>query len=270
VDVGDRWALTARQLEILDQLKAGARRKSLWNFFLTEGDHGYGLNTVEYAYLAEEMGHSQLASEVFNCNAPDTGNMEVLARYGSPAQQSRWLEPLLNGEIRSAYAMTEPAVASSDATNISASAVLDGEEWIINGDKTYISGAGDPRCAVLICMVRTDPGAPRHRQHSQILVPMDAEGVEVVRPMDVFSLDHAPHGHMHLRLRDVRVPADNLLLGVFERETDSKVRAAASRGLVKLETPELVRKLMARLQHTPAASPERVAIVNVLARFHSD
>jgi acyl-CoA dehydrogenase len=210
---GDRWTLTGRQVEILDRLKHGARTAGLWNFFLTDGERGCGLNTVEYAYLAEEMGHSQLAAEVFNCSAPDTGNMEVMARYGSDEQQARWLEPLLAGEIRSAYAMTEPGVASSDATNISASAVLAGDEWCINGEKSYISGAGDPRCKVMICMVRTDPDAPRHRQHSQILVPMDAAGVEVVRPMHVFSMDHAPHGHMHVRLSDVRVPAGNLILG---------------------------------------------------------
>ena len=209
----DRWQLSDRQREIIEGLKTGARDRGLWNFFLTDSEDGYGLNTVEYAYLAEEMGHSHLASEVFNCAAPDTGNMEVLARYGSDEQKTRWLEPLLNGEIRSAYAMTEPGVASSDATNISMSAVLENGEWLINGEKTYISGAGDARCAVLICMVRTDPEAPRHQQHSQILIPMDAAGVEVVRPMHVFSRDDAPHGHMHIRLSDVRVPEDHLILG---------------------------------------------------------
>ncbi len=210
----DRWQLSDRQHEILAGLKQGARDKGLWNFFLTDSEDGYGLNTVEYAYLAEEMGHSHLAAEVFNCAAPDTGNMEVLARYGSDAQKARWLKPLLNGGIRSAYAMTEPGVASSDATNISMSAVLKNGEWLINGEKFYISGAGDARCKVLICMVRTDPQAPRHQQHSQILIPMDAPGVEVVRPMQVFSRDDAPHGHMHIRLSDVRVPEDHLILGV--------------------------------------------------------
>jgi acyl-CoA dehydrogenase len=213
VDVGGRWTLTPRQLEILEQLKRGARERKLWNFFLTDSERGYGLNTVEYAYLAEEMGHSHLAAEVFNCNAPDSGNMEVLDRYGSEAQKRTWLEPLLAGEIRSAYAMSEPDVASSDATNISMTAVLDGDHWVLDGEKTYISGAGDPRCKVMICMVRTDPEAPRHRQHSQILVPMDAHGVEVVRPMHVFSRDDAPHGHMHIRFTGVRVPQDHLLLG---------------------------------------------------------
>ena len=213
VQVGDRWALTQRQADILDGMKQAARERGLWNFFLTDSAHGFGLNTVEYAYLAEEMGHSQLASEAFNCSAPDTGNMEVLARFGSDEHKIRWLKPLLNGEIRSAYAMSEPGVASSDATNISTSAELADDEWVINGEKTYISGAGDPRCRIMICMVRTDPQAPRHRQHSQILVPMNAGGVEIVRPMDVFSRDDAPHGHMHIRMTDVRVPAGNLILG---------------------------------------------------------
>jgi acyl-CoA dehydrogenase len=210
---GERWELSARQSEILEGLKAGARARGLWNFFLTGDAAGAGLNTVEYAYLAEEMGHSLLASEAFNCSAPDTGNMEVLHRYGSEAQRARWLEPLLNGEIRSAYAMSEPDVASSDATNIGLTARLENGEWVMNGEKTYISGAGDPRCEVLICMARTDPEAPRHRQHSQILVPMDQPGVSVVRPMDVFGHDGAPHGHMHLRLDNVRVPEDHIILG---------------------------------------------------------
>jgi acyl-CoA dehydrogenase len=209
----NRWQFTQRQTDILESLKLGAREQNLWNFFLTDSGHGHGLNTVEYAYLAEEMGHSHLASEVFNCSAPDTGNMEVLARYGSEEQKTRWLKPLLDGEIRSAYAMSEPGVASSDATNISASAELADGEWVINGEKSYISGAGDPRCKIMICMVRTDPDAPRHRQHSQILVPMDAAGVEVVRPMDVFARDDAPHGHMHIRMTDVKVPETYLLLG---------------------------------------------------------
>ena len=209
----DRWQLSPRQHEILEGLKQGARDRGLWNFFLTDSEDGCGLNTVEYAWLAEEMGHSHLASEVFNCAAPDTGNMEVLARYGSDEQKARWLKPLLHGEIRSAYAMTEPGVASSDATNISMSAVLENGEWLINGEKTYISGAGDARCKILICMVKTDPQAPRHQQHSQILIPMDAPGVEVVRPMLVFSRDGAPHGHMHIRMSDVRVAEENLILG---------------------------------------------------------
>ena len=213
VAVGDRWALTERQLEILESLKTAAREQGLWNFWLTDSERGYGLNTVEYAYIAEQTGRAHLAAEAFNCSAPDTGNMEVLERYGSDAQKREWLEPLLNGEIRSAYAMTEPDVASSDATNISTSAVLDNGEWLINGEKTYISGAGDPRCKILICMVRSNPENDRHTQHSQILVPMDAPGVEVVRGMHVLANDDAPHGHMHIRLTDVRVPVDNIILG---------------------------------------------------------
>jgi acyl-CoA dehydrogenase len=213
IATGDRWAFTERQTEIIETLKKKARAEGLWNFFLTEGEHSSGLNTVEYAYLAEEMGKSHLAPEVFNCAAPDTGNMEVLVKYGSEAQKEAWLTPLLNGEIRSAYAMTEPGVASSDATNISISAVLDGDEWVINGEKHWISGAGDPRCKIMIVMVKTDPDAPKHQQQSQILVPIDTPGVEILRPMHVFSMDDAPHGHMHLRLNDVRVPKDNVILG---------------------------------------------------------
>jgi len=213
IDTGGRWSFTARQLAILDGLKAKARGRGLWNFFLTEHEGGHGLTTVEYAHIAEETGKSHLAPEVFNCSAPDTGNMEVLARYGTPAQQERWLKPLLAGEIRSAYVMTEPGVASSDATNISMSAVADGDEWVLNGEKIWISGAGDPRCRILIVMAKTDPGAPRHAQHSQILVPMDTPGVEVLRPMLVFATDDAPHGHMHMRFTDVRVPRENIIAG---------------------------------------------------------
>ena len=213
IGVGDRWQLTGRQIEIMETLKSKARAKGLWNFFLTDGESGSGLNTVEYAYLAEEMGKSHLAAECFNCAAPDTGNMEVLHKYGSEAQKKQWLEPLLNGEIRSAYAMTEPGVASSDATNICTQAVLDGDEWVINGEKHYVSGAGDPRCKIMIVMVKTDPDAAKHLQQSQILVPMDTPGFENIRPMNVFSLDDAPHGHMHQRFVDARVPKDNIILG---------------------------------------------------------
>ena len=213
IDTGGRWSFTARQLEILEGLKAKARGRGLWNFFLTEHEGGHGLTTVEYAHIAEETGKSHLAPEVFNCSAPDTGNMEVLARYGTPAQQERWLKPLLAGELRSAYVMTEPGVASSDATNISMSAVADGDDWVLNGEKIWISGAGDPRCRILIVMAKTDPAAPRHAQHSQILVPMDTPGVEVLRPMLVFATDDAPHGHMHMRFTDVRVPRENIIAG---------------------------------------------------------
>lgn len=213
VSVGDRWSHTPRQDEILNSLKDEARRLGLWNFFLPESQGGAGISNLEYAHLAEIMGRSRLASEAFNCSAPDTGNMEVLERYGSEEQKKQWLEPLLSGEIRSAFAMTEPGVASSDATNIATSAVLDGDEWVISGEKFYISGAGDARCKIQICMVVTDPDAPKHNRQSQILVPMDAEGVEVVRPMHVFGRDDAPHGHMHIKYHNVRVPESNIILG---------------------------------------------------------
>ena len=213
VSVGDRWSHTPRQDEILNDLKAEARKMGLWNFFLPESQGGAGISNLEYAHLAEIMGRSRLASEAFNCSAPDTGNMEVLERYGSEEQKKQWLEPLLAGEIRSAFAMTEPGVASSDATNISTRAVLENDEWVINGEKFYISGAGDARCKIMIVMVVTDPDAPKHNRQSQILVPMDAEGVEVVRPMEVFGRDDAPHGHMHIKFHNVRVPESNIILG---------------------------------------------------------
>ena len=210
---GDRWQYTERQMEILNDLKAKARERNFWNFFLTHYEGGFGLNTVEYAYIAEETGRSHLAPEVFNCSAPDTGNMEVLSRYCSEEQKSRWLAPLLAGEIRSAYVMTEPDVASSDATNIAMSCVDEGDEWILNGEKIWISGVGDPRCEILIVMVKTDPDGPRHGQHSQVLVPMRTPGVERLRPMTLFGIDDAPHGHFHMRFTDVRVPKENLILG---------------------------------------------------------
>ena len=210
---GDRWQLTERQSEIIDGLKRDARGQDLWNFFLTHSDRGPGLNTVEYAYLAEAMGRSHLAPEVFNCSAPDTGNMEVIERFGSEAQKQQWLQPLLAGEIRSAFAMTEPDVACADATNVAMSAVLNGNEWVLNGEKSYISGAGDPRCKILIVMARSHPDADRHQQQSQILVPMDTPGLTVLRSMSVFAMDDAPHGHMHLKFEDVRVPEENVILG---------------------------------------------------------
>jgi acyl-CoA dehydrogenase len=213
VNKGDRWILTERQKEILDGLKSAARERGLWNFWLTDSGRGYGLSTVEYAYLAEETGRAHLAAEAFNCSAPDTGNMEVLERYGSEQQKAHWLEPLLNGEIRSAFAMTEPDVASSDATNISTTGVLENGEWVINGEKSYISGAGDERCRILIVMARTNPENGRHQQHSQILVPTDTPGVEITRGLKVFSMDDAPHGHMQMKFTDVRVPGENIILG---------------------------------------------------------
>jgi len=213
VSKGDRWTYTERQTEILEGLKAKAKAQNLWNFFLTHYEGGHGLNTVEYAYIAEETGRSALAPEVFNCSAPDTGNMEVLARYCTEEQQRRWLDPLLAGEIRSAYVMTEPDVASSDATNISLSCVADGNEWVLNGEKIWISGIGDPRCEILIVMCKSNPDAPRHAQHSQVLVPRNTPGIKILRPMTIFGNDDAPHGHMHIRFTDVRVPKENMILG---------------------------------------------------------
>ncbi|HSR79858.1 MAG TPA: acyl-CoA dehydrogenase family protein [Hyphomicrobiaceae bacterium] len=211
---GNRWAHTRRQTEIIEGLKAKARERGLWNFWLTASDRGYGLSTVEYAYLAEEMGWSRLAPETFNCMAPDTGNMEVLERYGSAEHKERWLKPLLEGKIRSAYVMTEPGVASSDATNLAMQAKLEGDEWVLNGEKWFASGAGDPRCKIYIVMVCTDPDVEdKHKRHSQILVPAGTKGVEVLRGMRVYGDDDAPHGHMHLRFTNVRVPKDNLVLG---------------------------------------------------------
>ncbi|MBL4639033.1 MAG: acyl-CoA dehydrogenase family protein [Kordiimonadaceae bacterium] len=211
---GDRWTMTDRMYEILDTLKSQARADGLWNFWLTGSDSGFGLTTVEYAYLAEEMGRSHIAAEAFNCSAPDTGNMEVLERYGKPEHKKKWLEPLLEGKIRSAYLMTEPDVASSDATNLEMSAVLDGDDYVINGEKYWASGAGDPRCAIYIVMVKTgDDDTPRKNRHSMFFVEAKTEGVEILRPMMVFGHDDAPHGHMHIRFTDVRVPKDNLILG---------------------------------------------------------
>jgi acyl-CoA dehydrogenase len=209
----DIWSHHPRQIELLEGAKKKARESGLWNFFLPDADTGEGLMNLDYAYLAVELGRSPLSSQTLNCSAPDTGNMEVLERVGTPEQKETWLKPLLAGEIRSAYAMTEPSMASSDATNISTKAVLDGDQWVINGEKYYISGAGDPRCKVMITMVKTSPEAETYRQQSQILVPIDTPGVEIVGPMHVFGDPHAPHGHMHIRLNDVRVPKDNILLG---------------------------------------------------------
>jgi acyl-CoA dehydrogenase len=211
---GDRFAFTARQNEIREGLKAKARERGLWNFWLTNSDRGYGLSTVEYAHLAEEMGWSLLAPEVFNCAAPDTGNMEVIERYGTAAQKDRWLGELLEGNIRSAYLMTEPDVASSDATNIALDARLDGDEWVLNGEKYWASGAGDPRCAVYVLMAKSEgDDAPRHGQHSQFLVDAKTPGIEILRPMTVFGHDDAPHGHMHINFKDVRIPKDSIILG---------------------------------------------------------
>ena len=218
---GPRWKI----LPVIEELKDKARAQGLWNLFMPPAAghppvaggiafDGPGLTNLEYALCAEEMGHLEWASEVFNCSAPDTGNMEVLHRYGTPAQQDRWLRPLMAGEIRSAFLMTEPAVASSDATNIATRIERDGDDYVLNGRKWWSSGAGDPRCRIAIVMGKSDPGAERHRQQSMILMPLDAPGVEILRPLPVFGYDDAPHGHMEIQLTDVRVPAqDAMLLG---------------------------------------------------------
>ena len=206
----DRWSSYPK---VIDELKDKARANGLWNLFLPESEFGAGLSNYEYAHLAEEMGKSHIASEAMNCSAPDTGNMEVIARYGNEQHQEEWLKPLLDGEIRSAFSMTEPGTASSDATNMQATAVLDGDEYVINGEKWWTSGAGDPRCKILIFMCVTNPDNPKHQRHSMILVPMETEGVEIIQMMHVFGYDDAPHGHAHMKFTNVRVPKENLLLG---------------------------------------------------------
>ena len=210
---GNRFQHTERQIRILDELKIKARERGLWNFWLTDSEKGYGLTTVEYAYLAEEMGKVSIAAEVFNCNAPDTGNMEVLERYGTNDHKKRWLYDLLDGKIRSAYVMTEPNTASSDAAQLVFSAVKEDESWVLNGEKWWISGAGDPRCQLYILLACTDPSASKHNRHTMFLFDPKTPGIEVLRPMQVFGNDDAPHGHMHLKFTDVRIPSSSIVLG---------------------------------------------------------
>jgi acyl-CoA dehydrogenase len=225
----DRWSFAPGQLEVLQKAKDKAKAEGLWNFFLPDAETGEGLSNLDYAYIAAELGKNPLASESMNCSAPDTGNMEVLERVGTKEQKEKWLKPLLAGEIRSAYAMTEPNVASSDAKNISTTAKLVGDEWVINGEKYYISGAGDPRCKIMITMVKTNPDAPPKNQQSQILVPIDTPGVEIIGPMTVFGHDHAPRGHMHIKFDNVKVPKANMLLGEGRGFEISQVRLGPGR-----------------------------------------
>jgi len=225
----ERFSYAPGQLEILEGLKDKAKANGLWNLFLPDDETGQGLKNLDYAYIATELGKNRLASESLNCSAPDTGNMEVLERVGTPEQKEQWLKPLLAGEIRSAYVMTEPDLASSDAKNISCQAVLEGDEWVINGEKYYASGAGDPRCKIMIVMVQTSPDAKPHERQSQILVPTDNPGVDILGPMHVFGEDDAPHGHMHIRFENCRVPKDNILLGEGRGFEISQVRLGPGR-----------------------------------------
>jgi acyl-CoA dehydrogenase len=225
----EHWGYGEGQLELLDGVKAKAKANGLWNFFLPNAETGEGLSNLDYAYIANELGKSPLASECLNCSAPDTGNMEVLERVGTREQKEQWLKPLLAGEIRSAYVMTEPDVASSDAKNLECFAETDGDEWVINGEKYYASGAGDPRCKIYIVMLRTSWDGPPHQRHTQVLVPADTPGVQKLDAMQVFGEDDAPHGHLHLKFDNVRVPKANTLLGEGKGFEISQVRLGPGR-----------------------------------------
>ena len=247
---GNRWQIP----QIIEDKKEIAKSEGLWNLFLPENPLGDDMTNLDYAPLCELMGRSGIAGEIFNCSAPDTGNMEVFAKYANEEQQDRWLKPLLNGEIRSAFAMTEPAVASSDATNICSSAVLDGDEYVINGEKWWTSGAGDPRCKVLIFMCMTNPENPKHQRQSQIIVPMDTPGIKIEKMMHVFGYDDAPHGHGRVSFKDVRVPKENLLLGEGRGFEISQGRLGPGRihhcmrtiGLAEAALESMCKRLMAR------------------------
>ncbi len=265
----DRW----RNVPVLETLKVKARGQGLWNLFLppsphhdTAEFHGAGLTNLDYALCAQEMGRVGFASEAFNCSAPDTGNMEVLHRYGSPAQKAAWLKPLMAGEIRSAFLMTEPDVASSDATNIETSIRRDGDHYVINGRKWWSSGVGDPRCKIAIVMGKTDPTAARHAQQSQVLVPLDTPGVEVVRMLPVFGYDDAPHGHAEVILKDVRVPVENLLLGEGRGFEIAQGRLGPGRihhcmrtlGAAEVALEKMVRRLQSRVAFGKRISDQSV------------
>ena len=255
---------------VIDDLKEKAKSLGLWNLFLPESEFGAGLTNYEYSHLAEAMGVCHISSEAMNCSAPDTGNMEVIARYGNEQHQKEWLQPLLDGKIRSAFGMTEPGVASSDATNMRATAVLDGDEYVINGEKWWTSGAGDPRCKIIVFMCVTNPDNAKHQRHSQILVPMESDGIEVQRMMHVFGYDDAPHGHAHLKFTNVRVPKENLLLGEgrgFEIAQGRLGHGRIHHCMRTIGAGERALKLMCERGIDPSKTPFGKNIANLGANF---
>ena len=255
---------------VIDDLKEKAKSLGLWNLFLPESEFGAGLTNYEYSHLAEAMGVCHISSEAMNCSAPDTGNMEVIARYGNEQHQKEWLQPLLDGKIRSAFGMTEPGVASSDATNMRATAVLDGDEYVINGEKWWTSGAGDPRCKIIVFMCVTNPDNAKHQRHSQILVPMESDGIEVQRMMHVFGYDDAPHGPAHLKFTNVRVPKENLLLGEGRGFEIAQGRLGPGRihhCMRTIGAGERALKLMCERGIDPSKTPFGKNIANLGANF---